>query len=71
MNHSQRDMMAILNISSLKLRPVLWVQNKRNVQSILWQPISGVMSQTVAGMKRHMETDPKESTQRSQLESPW
>ena len=52
MNHSQRDMMAILNISSLKLRPVQWVQNKRRVQSILWQPISGVMSQTVAGMRR-------------------
>ena len=69
MNHSQQDMMAILNISSLKLRPVQWGQKKRKVQSILWQPISGVMSQTVAGMRRGTWTQTQNSLHNTLRES--
>lgn len=52
MNHAQRDLMAILNISSLKLQAVDWMNSPHKTQSILWQPISGLMSQTVSGLRR-------------------
>ena len=61
MNHSQQDMMAILNISSLKLHSVQWGEPQRKTQSILWQPISGIMSQTVAGIRRGTWTQTKTS----------
>ena len=69
MNHSQQDMMAILNISSLKLHPVQWGKSQRKTQSILWQPISGVMSQTVAGLRRGAWTQTKESIHNLSLEN--
>ena len=51
MNHAQHDLMAILDISSLKLKDVDWTSSHKT-QSILWQPISGVMRQTVSGLRR-------------------
>ena len=52
-------MMAILNISSLSLRRVQWLSSDRQTQSILWQPISGLMRQTVVGLRRGVWTQTK------------
>ncbi|MAA78938.1 MAG: hypothetical protein CL916_06730, partial [Deltaproteobacteria bacterium] len=69
MNHSQQDMMAILNISSLKLHRVQWLDTTPRTQSFLWQPISGVMSQTVAGLRRGVWTQTKSSVYNHPLEN--
>jgi hypothetical protein len=52
MNHAQQSLMAVLDIFSLKLQPVVWLDNPRSVQHILWQPISGLMRQTVGGLRK-------------------
>ncbi|MEC7987580.1 MAG: hypothetical protein VX278_20605, partial [Myxococcota bacterium] len=53
MNHSQGDMLALLDISSLDLQPVRWESGqRRRAQKVAWKSISGVMQQTVVAMKR-------------------
>jgi len=52
MNHSASSLLAVLDIFSLDLRPVQWLDIPYSVQKIFWQPISGVMSQTVVGFRK-------------------
>lgn len=71
MNHAQTSLLAVVDINSIQRTPVQWKEKRFDVQRILGQSISGVMSQTIAGFRKGnwMQTDVKLRQRNTQNEA--